>query len=44
VVMGDFNGGVGGDGEEDAVGPFGLGMRSDIGEGVVASVGDMDCS
>src|SRR2546425_1286432 len=35
IVMGDFNGKVGDDREEDIVGPFGLGVRNDNGERVM---------
>src|SRR6266516_6581215 len=35
VVMGDFNGKVGNNKEEDTVGPFGVGVRNDNGERVV---------
>jgi len=35
VVMGDFNGKVGDNREEDIVGPFGIGVRNDNGERVV---------
>ena len=35
VVMGDFNGKVGNDKEEDTVGPFGVGVRNDNGERIV---------
>jgi exonuclease III len=35
VVMGDFNGKVGNNKEEDTVGPFGLGVQNDNGERVV---------
>lgn len=35
VVMGDFNGKVGNDKEEDTIGPFGVGVRNDNGERIV---------
>ena len=35
MVMGDFNGKVGSNREEDTVGPFGRGERNDNGERVV---------
>ena len=37
VVMGDFNGKVGQDREENTVGPYGLGVRNDNGERLVNS-------
>ena len=35
IMMGDFNGKVGVNREEDTIGPFGVGMRNDNGERVV---------
>src|SRR2546425_10301688 len=35
IVMGDFNGKVGENREEDTIGPFGVGVRNDNGERVV---------
>src|SRR5437867_457260 len=35
IVMGDFNGKVGDNREEDTIGPFGVGVRNDNGERVV---------